>query len=71
MKARDVSVMVVNFPNEELYVNVTFKIKGNLLGIGSRKVLEGDRRAKAKEIRKILEATEFGNDATSTVVDHE
>jgi len=67
MKPTDVSVMVVNFTNDELYVNVTFKINGNLLGIGSSKVIEETRRDKAKEIRKILEAVEFSNDKTPTL----
>ena len=71
MKAKDVSVMVVQLPNDELYVNVTMKIRGNLLLAGDTKVQEHMRRAKAKEIRKLVESLEFYDATIENVVGHE
>lgn len=66
MKAKDVSVMVSNLPNNELYVNITLRINGNLLGPTDVKVQEHVRRAKAKEIRKVVETIEFTDEENKT-----
>lgn len=71
MKAKEVSVSVVQFP-DGIHVMVTLKLPGHTLGrevaapdgigdatkVGTR-VKESSRRAKAKEIRKVLETVEF------------
>lgn len=73
MKARDVSVSVVQYA-DEIFVQVTLKLPGHLLerelacpdppacngGVpAGTRVKESSRRAVAKEIRKVLEGVEF------------
>ncbi len=66
MKARDMSVSVSDFGGE-LQVMVTFKVKGslnrespNLTQLpGWSRVSEAARKAKAKEIQRLLEVVEF------------
>ena len=53
--------MVVNLPNE-LYVNITMRLPGNLIDRGDIKVQEHIRNAKAKEIRKVIESINFQPD---------
>ena len=71
MKPREVSVSVTDFGGE-LFINVTMKIKGELqrevacpdppncdaTKFGTR-VKESARKAKAKELRKLIEGVEF------------
>lgn len=70
MKAKEVSVMVVNLPDNQIYINVTMKVRGTIMGQDG-KIQENVRRAKAKEIQRLIEGIEFDNDGTSTVVGHE
>ncbi len=68
MRAKDVSVMVVDFGGE-LYVNVTMKLKGHSLEREAAhpsgdmtkgvRVSEGSRKRKSKELQRILEGVEF------------
>lgn len=63
MNAKEISVSVVDFGGEELFVHVTFKLKGHLeRDETGQRVREGTRKAKSKEIRKILEGVEFTNE---------
>ncbi len=64
MKGREVSVSVSQLP-DELFVQVTFRLPGHVLqreiaGMGTdTRVRESSRKAKAKELRKLLEGVEF------------
>lgn len=71
MKPREVSVSVVQFPNDELFVNVTFKVRGHELGVeacspdgdcakAGKRVSASSRKRKQKELQKIIEAVDFG-----------
>ena len=72
MKPSDVSVSVSDFGGK-VFVNVTFELRGHSLGretaapdpqtadanIYGTRVREGARKAKAKELRKLIENMEF------------
>lgn len=71
MKPREVSVSVAEFPNDEMYVNVTFKVRGHELGYeacspdgdcskAGKRVSADSRKRKEKEFQKIIEAIDFG-----------
>jgi hypothetical protein len=69
MKARNVSVSVVDFGHEGLYVMVTMKLPGHNLSREAShpsgdmykgvRVSEASRKQKMKELQKILESLEF------------
>jgi len=71
MKARDVSVSVVDFGNDGLHVMVTLKLSGHHLSREAThpsgdmykgvRVSEASRRQKAKELQRLLESVEFPN----------